>query len=83
MERPSADEAAATVSYRIVCTNYEHAFAPDVAGKISGAHPMLFAKSVLFCMEQMFDPIHPEVQEYITVEECPVYCVEGNIYRVE
>ena len=63
---PSADEAAATVSYRIVCTNYEHAFAPDVAGKISGAHPMLFAKSVLFCMEQMFDPIHPEVQEYIT-----------------
>eukprot|EP00047_Mylnosiga_fluctuans_P021280 m.102735 g.102735 ORF g.102735 m.102735 type:complete len:1752 (-) comp8834_c0_seq1:426-5681(-) len=46
--------------FRIVCIDNDHSFVPAVTVQ-SGA-PALHVKCVLFCLEQMFEPIHPDVQ---------------------
>ncbi|MBW8309320.1 MAG: hypothetical protein K0M45_06760, partial [Candidatus Paracaedibacteraceae bacterium] len=47
--------------YRLVGIDNDHAFGPNVAREERGVIPQV--KCVLYCLDQMLDPVHPDIWE--------------------
>ena len=57
-------ESRERLAYRLVCIDNDHSFVPAVTVSV-GSNPALHVKCVLFCLEQMFDTVHPDVQSHL------------------